>query len=262
MGNVDKSRLIEAYYRGTLKGADKAYLKQLMSEDPSFKQEVKDYKQIYNGLEALHIEQFQLNLNKMEAKYETKDNVVAMNANTAVIRPLRKLYAVAAAIALLICCTVTYNMMMPTVFDQHFAASQSIAVHIESTRAGGQTISTAEQIKKSAFTAYQKKEYTKSIDLLKDYINTYPEKASKDYQSMLVLGVAQLANNQAEAGTTTLAQIINGADSSYKQEAEWMWALGQIKLEQTDVAKKMLQEITLQKGHIHEEDAVEVLGQL
>ena len=78
MRNIDKNRLIEAYHRGTLKGADKAYLKQLMSEDPSFKQEVKDYKQIYKGLEALHIEQFQLNLNKMEAKYETKDNVVAM----------------------------------------------------------------------------------------------------------------------------------------------------------------------------------------
>lgn len=261
MGNVDKSRLIEAYYRGTLKGADKAYLKQLMSEDPSFKQEVKDYKQIYNGLEALHIEQFQLNLNKMEAKYQTKDNVVPMNANTAVIRPLRKLYAVAAAVALLICCTVAYNVMMPNVFDQHFAASQSIAVHIESIRAGG-PISTAEQIKKSAFMAYQKKAYTKSIDLLKDYMNTYPEKASKDYQSMLVLGVAQLANDQAAAGTKTLAKIINGTDSSYKQEAEWMWVLGQIKLEQTDVAKKLLQEITLQEGHIHQDDAIEVLGQL
>lgn len=262
MANVDKSRLIEAYYRGTLKGADKAYLKQLMSEDPSFKQEVKDYKQIYNGLEALHIEQFQLNLNKMEAKYETKDNVVAMSGNRAIVRPMRKLYAVAAAIALLVCCTITYNLMLPSVFNQHFAASQSIAVHIESTRAGGQVVSTAEQIKKSAFTAYQKQQYKRSIDLLKDYINTYPEKASKDYQSMLILGVAQLATNQTEEATKTLELIINGRDSSYKQEAEWMWALGQIKLERTEVAKKLLQEITLQKGHIHQEDAVDVLGQL
>jgi TolA-binding protein len=262
MGNVDKNRLIEAYHRGTLKGADKSYLKQLMSEDPSFKQEVKDYKKIFNGLEALHIEQFQLNLNKMEAKYQTKDNVVAMNSNKTVIRPMRKLYAVAVAIALLISCTVTYNLMLPSVFDQHFAASQSIAVHIKSTRAVNQTISTAEQIKKSAFTAYQKQEYAKSIDLLKDYINTYPEKASKDYQSILVLGIAQLANNKTEAATKTLEKITNGKDSSYKQEAEWMWALGQIKLEHTDVAKNILQEMTLQEGHIHQEDAVEVLGQL
>lgn len=262
MGNADKSSLIEAYHRGTLKGADKTYLKQLMSEDPSFKQEVKDYKNIYNGLEALHIEQFQLNLNKMEAKYQTKDNVVPMNGGGAVIRPMRKLYAVAAAIALLICCTVTYNLMLPSVFDQHFAASQSIAVHIKSTRAVGQTISTAEQIKKSAFTAYQRKQYAKSIDLLKDYINTYPEKASKDYQSILVLGIAQLANDKTESAIRTLEQIINGKDSSYKQEAEWMWALGQIKLEQTDAAKKLLQEITLQEGHIHQKDAVEVIGQL
>ncbi|WP_052596302.1 tol-pal system YbgF family protein [Aureispira sp. CCB-QB1] len=263
MAKVDKSRLIEAYHRGTLKGADKAYLKQLMSEDPSFKQEVNDYKQIYNGLEALHIEQFQLNLKKMEAKYQKEDNVVPMSSSTgAVVRPMRKLYAVAAAVALLVCCTITYNLMLPSVFDQHFAASQSIAVHIESTRASGQTISTAEQIKKSAFTAYQKQEYRKSIDLLKDYMNTYPEKASKDYQSMLVLGVAQLATNKTTSAINTLEQILNGRDSSYKQEAEWMWALGKIKLDHTEAAKKLLQEITLQKGHIHQEDAVEVLGQL
>lgn len=262
MRNIDKNRLIEAYHRGTLKGADKAYLKQLMSEDPSFKQEVKDYKQIYNGLEALHIEQFQLNLNKMEAKYETKDNVVAMPRSGAVIRPMRKLYAVAVAIALVVCSSIAYNMMMPDVFEQHFAASQSIAVHIESTRAGGQVISTAEQVKKSAYSAYQRAEYTKSIDLLNDYILTYPEKAATDYQSMLVLGVAQLAGNQIEAGTKTLSKIINGKDSSYKEEAQWMWALGQIKLEQMDAAKEMLEAIQLQTEHTHHKDAVDVLGQL
>lgn len=262
MANVDKSRLIEAHHRGTLKGADKAYLKQLMSEDPSFKQEVNDYKQIYNGLEALHIEQFQLKLNKMEAKYKQEDNIVAMNNKGTIVRPMRRLYAVAAAIALLVCCTITYNLMLPSVFNQHFAASQSIAVHIESTRAGGQSISTAEQIKKSAFTAYQKEEYTKSISLLKDYVNTYPEKAAKDYQSMLVLGVAQLATDKAENAARTLEQIINGRDSSYKQEAEWMWALSQIKLDHTDAAKEILEEITLQKGHIHQEDAAKVLNQL
>lgn len=258
MANVEKSRLIEAYYRGILNGADKAYLKQLMSEDPSFKQEVKDYKQIFNGLEALHIEQFQLNLNRMEAKYQ--DNVVAMNPTP--VRPLRKVYYAAAAIALLICCSITYNLMMPSVFDQHFAVSQSIAVHIESIRAGGQTMSTAEQIKKSAFTAYQQEKYTKCIGLLKDYLNTYPETASKDYQSMLVLGVAQLAANKTENATKTLEMVVNSKESSYKQEAEWMWILAQIKLEHNDAAKKVLKDIITQDGHIHKEDAEKVLSQL
>lgn len=258
MANVEKSRLIEAYYRGTLKGADKAYLKQLMSEDPSFKQEVNDYKQIFNGLEALHIEQFQLNLNKMEAKYQ--DNVVAMNPTP--VRPLRKIYYAAAAVALLICCSITYNLMMPSVFEQHFAVSQSIAVHIESIRAGGQTMSTAEQIKKSAFTAYQQEKYIKCIDLLKDYLNTYPETASKDYQSILVLGVAELAANKTEDAKKTLETVINSKESSYKQEAEWMWVLAQIKLEHMDAAKEVLQDLVKQDGHIHKEDAEKVLSQI
>lgn len=258
MANVEKSRLIEAYYRGTLKGTDKAYLKQLISEDPSFKQEVNDYKQIFNGLEALHIEKFQLSLNKIEAKY--KDNVVAMNPTP--VRPLRKLYYAAAAIALLICCSVTYSLMMPSVFEQHFAVSQSIAVHIESIRAGGQTMSTSEQIKKSAFTAYQQEKYTKCIDLLKDYLNTYPETASKDYQSILVLGVAQLAANKTENASKTLEMVINSKESSYKQEAEWMWGLAQIKLEHNDAAKKAFQDIVQQNGHIHREEAEKVLNQI
>lgn len=261
MANVEKSRLIEAYYRGTLKGADKAYLKQLMSEDPSFKQEVKDYKQIFNGLEALHIEQFQLNLSAMEAKYQ--DGVVAMHAPAGIVRPLRKFYYAAAAVALLICCSMAYHFMTPSVFDQHFAASQSIAVHIESIRAGGPTMSTKEQIKKRAFTAYQQEEYVKCIDLLTDYGNTYPEAASKDFQSILVLGVAQLAQGKAENASLTLAQIIaEGKDSSYKQEAQWMWALAQVKLEKIEAAQKMLDEIIHQKGHIHKDKAEKLLQQI
>ncbi|BDS14544.1 tetratricopeptide repeat protein [Aureispira anguillae] len=259
MANVEKSRLIEAYYRGTLNGADKGYLKQLMSEDPSFRQEVKDYKHIFNGLEALHVEHFQANLAQMEKKYQ--DNVVAMSPKTT-IRPFQKLYYAAAAVALLICCSITYHLMTPSVFDQHFAASESIAVHIESIRAGGQTMSTEEQIKKSAFTAYQQKEYSQSISLLKDYLNTYPETASKDYQSILVLGVAQLAEGKVEQATRTLELVIKGRDSSYKQEAEWMWVLAQIKLDNKEAAKKVLQDIIDQKGHIHKEKALEVQHQL
>ena len=252
MANADKTRLIEAYYRGILKGEDKTYFKQLMKENASFKQEVKEYKKIFQGFEALHIEAFENNLMQFEAKHQSKtDNVVVM-------RPFRKFYAAAAAIALLICATFAYNVMMPSVFDQQFHASQSIAVHMESLR-GDNTMSTAEQIKKNAFTAYQQKKYGECISFLTDYQTTYPEAAAKDYQSILVLGVAQLASGDTETALSNLDIVVSSKDSAYKQEAEWMWALAQVKLGAHDKAQPVLEKIAKHKGHIHKEDATVTL---
>ena len=256
MDSANSTRLIEAYYNRSLKGNDKRLFKQMMSEDPSFKQEVKAYKQIFRGLDNLHLEQFQKNLNQYESQHQNK---TLTNSN---IRPLRKVYLAAAAIALLICATLGYNILMPSPFDQHFQASKSIGVHMESTRNGDHKITEPELIKKAAFSAYQDKEYEKTITLLKDYLHNFPEVAAKDYQSILVLGVSQLASDQAEKATKHLEYVMNSKDSSYRQEAEWMWVLAQYKLGKEASTKTVLEEIAHKTGHIHSKAAAELLSNL
>lgn len=130
MENLDRTRLIEAYHRGTLKGNDKAQFKQLMDTDPDFKQEVKDFKHIFKGLEGLHIEQFQNRLMNMEAKYQNTNKVVGteipMVAKQDNIRPIKKLYAYAASVALLVCTAYAYYFFSSNTFDQYFQDRKSV----------------------------------------------------------------------------------------------------------------------------------------
>lgn len=259
MENLDRTRLIEAYYRGTLKGIDKTHFKQLMDEDPDFKQEVKDFKVIFKGLEALHIDQFQSRLMNMEAKHQNKvagtEAIIPKDNN---IRPLKKYYSYAAAIALLVCASYAYYFVNSSPFDQHFQASSSIAVHIESTR-GTEVMPVSEQLKKNGFSAYQQKDYKTCIQLLSNYTQQYPDLADDDFQTALVLGVAQLANGETDAAVKSLEFVLRSRESSYRQEAEWMWSLAQIKLNKADKAKPVLEKIIAQKGHIHQEEAKEII---
>ncbi len=267
MTNADKLRLIEEHYRGILNANDKVSFNQLMKEDLAFKQDVKDYKAIFVGFESLHVENFQNNLFNFEAKHQTdnKTKVLELNGTvnkTAVIRPLKKFYMAAAAIALLICATFGYNQMTASPFDDNFIADAEIAVHIESIRGGEQELSQEEIIKKIAFSAYQKEEYDKAINLLEGYITDYPEKAAKDFQSYLVLGVSQLASEKTIESIETFNYVLHGKDSSYKQQSEWYISLANVKLDKFDEAENLLTIIASQNGHCHKKDAIKLLADL
>lgn len=259
MTDIDKTRLIEAYHQKKLKGDDDTLFKQELKNDPNFQEEVNGFAAIFKGLDGLHVDEFKNRLAQMESKYQhDSTNIVPINN---VIRPIKKLYFAAAAIALLICATIAYNFTTQDVFSDHFQASLSIGVHLGSTR-GDLGISTEEQIKKRAFSFYQQKDYSNTIKLLKDYVQTYPNSAAVDYQSLLVLGVSQLAIGETEKAIKNFDLVIMSNNSSYKQEAEWMWVLAQFKLENGAATKSMLESIISQDGHTYQDVAKEVLSNL
>jgi hypothetical protein len=194
MENAEKLRLIEAFYRGTLTGEDNATFSKLMNDDLSFKHEVQDYKSIFIGFEALHVEEFQKNLMNFEAKHSAQEKQsseeLSQQSRSAVIRPLKKFYYAAAAIALFVCATFGYNQWATSTFDEYFQASQfaksSLAFQMKDTR-GSEVFTEEDKIKKNAFSAYRNREFNQAISLLEGYIKEYKEIASKDYQSILVL---------------------------------------------------------------------------
>lgn len=259
MANVDRIRLIEAYYQGTLSGEEKVLFKQLRKEDKSFKTAVKEYKDIFNGFDALHVEYFQSNLENLEAKY-SNNKVVSLNQSCT--RSIRPWYSAAAAVVILVCATVGYYALTPTVFEQNFYASESIGVHIESIRGEGE-LSSIGQLKKDAYSAYQAKDYATSIKLLKDYLDK-DSQAKTDMQAHIVLGVSLLAEDKAVEALPYLKLVSEHRTTSYYQEAEWMWILAKLKLEQEGEPKvqKLLQQISKLKNHIHFDDAQALLKQL
>jgi hypothetical protein len=267
MKNADKLKLIEAFYRGTLAGEDNTTFSKLMNDDLNFSQEVKDYKSIFIGFEALHVEEFQNTLMSFEAKHTSQDKqsaeVLPEQPKLAVVRPLRKVYYAAAAIALLICATFGYNQWSTSTYDEYFQVSQSIADEALATVRGANEVSSeAQKVKKSALSAYWKGNYKRAIVLLEGYVNDYKEIASKDYQSILVLGVSQLAENKTEKALVNLSLATKSPDSSYKQEAEWYYALALIKTEADAKATIILKKVVKNKAHIHNSDAIMLLDDM
>jgi tetratricopeptide (TPR) repeat protein len=267
MKNANKLRLIECFYRGTLSGEDDVAFNKLMTDDINFSQEVQDYKSIFIGFEALHVEQFQNKLMSFEAKHSSQGKptveVSSQQPNLAVVRPLRKFYYAAAAIALFICTTVGYNQWSTSTYDQYFHVSQSIADEVLTTVRGANEVSTESQkVKKSALSAYWKGDYNSAIVLLEGYLNDYNEIASKDYQAILVLGVSQLAENKTEKALANLSLAGKSTNPAYKQEAEWYYALALIKMEADAKAITILKQVVKNKTHIHNTDAVMLLDDM
>lgn len=257
MSNLDKITLIEAYYTGQLKGKKKNSFKRLLQTDPSFETEVAAYEPIFDGFHSLREDQFAETLREFENEYQTQQHTT----KTAIVRSLRQFYYIAAAAAVLLLSVLAYQLMYPNLFNQNFVASESIAVHMNAFRAA-ENVSMAEQFKKEAFTAYQDKDYKNCIRLLKDYCQSFPQLAQTDYQALVVLGVAQLADGKTEAALVSLGAVTTSRDSSYRQEAEWMTALAHIKLNRNNVAKSLLEEISKKESHLYQQRAASLLEDL
>lgn len=264
MTDLDKVKLIELYYTGTLSLTQQERFDQLIQADAQFKKDVKAYKRIFGGFRALQAERFQETLQRFERDHQAAAPAAPAKdtAPKGAVRSMRSWwYSAAAAVVLLLAATVAYQGLSPNLFEQNFAASSDIAVHISSTRAED-GLNEVEQIKKSAFQAYRNANYDQAIALLKDYRNNFPELFQLDYQAIVVLGVCQLAEGNAEKALSTFEGVISSRDSSYRQEAEWMIALAHLKLDDKDAARKELEKIAKQPDHIYYHRANDLLSEL
>lgn len=257
MSKIDKIKLIEAYHTGQLKGQAKNSFNRLLQEDPSFETEVTAYEPIFDGFNALREDEYALTLQEFENEYQIKQRT----DKAPVIRSLRQFFYVAAAAAVLVLSVLAYQLTHPSLFNQHFAASDSIGMSLNAHRAVNE-ISHAERLKKEALNAYQDKDYETCISYLNDYRQNFSEKASTDYQALVVLGVARLARGKAEEAIEALTLVMDSRDSTYRQEAQWMMALANIKLGKEAEAKQILEVISQKEGHIYQQKSRTVLEQL
>ncbi len=257
MSKIDKIKLIEAYHTGQLRGKEKSAFQQLLQVDPGFQTEVDAYEAIFDGFQGLRSEAFAPMLTEFENEYQSQQT----RKKTPVLRSLKQYFYMAAAAALLFLSVLAYQLTNNNLFNQNFAASQSIAIDLNSFRAA-EDLTNAEQLKRAALIAYRDQDYKTCIQLLQDYRQNFTEQAQSDYQSLVILGIAQLAQGKAEAALDALESVTSSSDSTYRQEAEWMTALAYIKLNRKEEAQAELEAISKKTAHLYQERAVALLEDL
>jgi len=236
MEDVDRIRLIEKKRRNRL-GSKKQVYDDLYTQDSSFKTEVEDYNEIYDGLDMLHLDELESNCAKWEKKHRR-------GASSAKMIPLRKFYTyfAAAAVALLFCVSFLFNGLLGgDELAGHFEAENfsSLAIMGGEVRTGNYQPTKEDLAKSAALRMFTDKDYPTAIDALNNYINNYE---TNDLQVLLVLSIAQLEEDDAVSASRNLEIVINASKHSNQATAEWIMALAQYKMGNTDACKKFLKE--------------------
>ncbi|MCP4441915.1 MAG: hypothetical protein GY810_23655 [Aureispira sp.] len=256
MEDVDRIRLIEKKRRNRL-GSQKQVYDDLYMQDSSFKAEVEDYNDILDGLDMLHLDELESNCAKWEKKHRRGAAVTKMI-------PLKRFYTyfAAAAVALLFCVSFLFNGFLGgDELAGHFEVENfsSLAIMGGEVRTGDYQPTEVDQVKSDALRFFTNEDYPAAIDALNDFINNHK---TDDLQVLLVLSIAQLEEGDAASASRNLEIVINAPKHSNQATAEWIMALAQYKMGNTDACKKFLQSIVGQKGHEYTQNAEKLLEEL
>lgn len=252
MEDIDRIRLIENKRRNQKHQA----FDDLYTQDSSFRSEVEDYNTIFDGLDMLHLDEFESNCNKWEQKHQTKTATKVVS--------MRRVYTyfAAAAVALLFSVSFLFNDFGNSdPLAGHFKVQDfsSIAIVGGDVRTGENTQTAVDKIKSEALLLFSQEKYAEAIVALNDYINNYK---TDDLQAILVLSIAQLEEGDAVSASRNLEVVINAPKHTNQATAEWIMALTQHELGNTDACKKFLNSIIGQKGHEYKQNAQKLLEKL
>jgi hypothetical protein len=303
MNDFKKIELLEKLHQNNLTEEDHLLIEELKQNDQDFEKEIKAYSDLLDAFDALHVDNFKENLNAFENKYSSKAKTTDKNkeAKTAAIRPLNRVISAAAAILVLLGSAILYNQYIHGPFNQHFAANESIAIHLTSTR-GNQELSKEEKLKKSAFNKFIQKDYKACLEVLYLYESESKALFEKDQQSLLIAGVSQLCLDDTKQAISYLSKAValqnekilvdldledhiessetedstdksmtnndsTGAktllvSSMYTAASEWYLALAYLRDRQMDSAKEILQEILSDEEHSYYSQAEELIQQI
>lgn len=275
MNHLEKIELIERYYFQQLSEQELQGIETLIKEDPLFKQEVEEYCNLYEGFDALHLENFSQQLQSFEAKITSNANDFnSTNAELPFPKTKIKLvwnksvWSMAAAILLFVCCIpLLYNVVnRNTVNPEDFMEQSYAIIPMGDWRKYQDSTLTAMEkekvsAKKEAFYVYNSKtDYQKSLDLFKAYESKY----GFENQIRLYTGICNFKVGNYEEAINDFKLIIGSevTHTDYIQESEYMLALIALKQNKKSEARALLDKVIGQSHHNYKKLAVDLAYEL
>ncbi len=162
----------------------------------------------------------------------------------ATVRRLSRLYAVAAAILLLIAAGSWWLSHQPaTDYETLYAeAFTPYANELGSRTMGGEdSPASLDEKLAAASLAYDRRNYAAAATAFADYLAAAPAAAPKSAQ--LYYGISLLGANKAEEAIPVFEELANN-NASYRDTARWYQALALIRSQQPDAARQILTTIS------------------
>ena len=235
---MDKDVLIQKYLQGKLNEAEEQLFQEYMENDPTFANEIPFHEDLNYAFAKADYDQTKAQLQSFYK--EEKQSVWrkwSIAASVIVLLGLGSLWYVNSS-------DTTQNL-----YAQYFEPYKNTVQPI----VRGET---TKNMKILAFTAYDDGAYEKAIGFFDDLLASNPDPVIAFYKAN-----AQMKIGKTNAAIETLKSRIQKTDTIYG-EAQWYLALGYLKLEDAENAKKSLKEFLETNTRFKREAARELLKAL
>jgi len=243
---------IDQFILGRMNKKDAADLQEYLAKDAELSSEVSKRKKLAGGVKAYGRKQLKESLKAIHA--EEIINTKAPVTTEAKTRSLRTYLAIAASILVLAVAgfwLLNQNTLSnPSELAEAYFENPSIAFAQRDT--GDEQLLVIERL-------FKEKKYTEAIPLLE----TQFERLDPDPSDLLLaVGISKMKSDDPAGAIQYFNQIIESKDFNFSDEAKWYLALSHLQLDDTNAAKKVLEDLTQNKNVNHFDEAIKILEKI
>lgn len=275
MTDIRKIELIEKSHFNQLSKAERRELEQCLAQDASFAQEATETEELFQGLGALALEDFESQMGSWEDKHRhtQKAKVRKMTmASKAKSNTLRRFLRVAAVILVLFLPVAYFissgGFSNSTSNEELFQAYYGEGPQFMDLRLRGDDAVKSdvqrelENRKRHGLTLFNKSDYKMAIHHLNIYVENSP---NRDYAAILSLATAQLAQKEVDKAIPLYELIIETKEATaqpFQNQATWYLALAQLRNNELPAAQMQLKQLSQNEHSDYQEAAKKLLKEI
>ncbi|MEZ4775291.1 MAG: hypothetical protein R3D00_19050 [Bacteroidia bacterium] len=244
MINEHYDSLIEKYFSATLTDVEKAETERLYRENQTFRDEL----DLQKKLRAIITDD---EMHKFVQILKKTDKETLVSTSRKFLPPM--VYAVAAAIALLIAVFLYFNSSGTPDAEKLFAENYVPYQFKTTIRGNGQ-----DSLLAKATAAYQSRDYRTATDILEQLSLA----DTSEIAYFFYTGMSQLADNQFANAAINLEKVLRTQDDQFSQQAEWYLGLIRLRQENKTAAIQHFQSIAAHTGHYRQQEAKGILSKI
>lgn len=226
--DIENNKHLDDFLLDRLKGSELEEFQKALQENPKLSTAMQQQKELIGVIDAL-------------GDLEMKDRIRRLqkqdSGKSAIIRrfPLYKVTAIAAAVLVLLIGWWQFSSTPPAQIAESYYEQYDLNFGVRNTGQSEEQTSL-----QNIETAYQNKEYQKSIELLEALL----VKAPNNSKAWLGLGVAYMEIKDCKQAITKFNYLIDKKDALYFDEARWYAAIAHIQIGEVAQGEALLEALS------------------
>lgn len=275
MTELRKIQLLEKSHFNQLSKSERQELDRLAAQDAQFAKEAAQTEELFQGLGALALDDFEQQMSGWESKYQShkkskvRKMAVVGGSGGGTFRRLLRI----AAVVLVLFLPVAYfaasgGFTSPASNEDLFQAYYAEGPQFMDFRVRGDDSAKPgiqqelENRKRQGLILFNKGDYKMATHNLSLYVEHSPK---RDYEAIVALATAQVVQGNADKAIPLYQLVLETEEPTalaYQDQASWYLALAQLRNNELTAAKMQLQELAKDENNDYQEQGQKLLKEL